>query len=63
MLLVCMQNMSGLNRHAKQSQVLNDPKNRLVTSYVNITQYLKPSFILMEQVTEILRRENGLYGR
>lgn len=50
-LLFCsLQNMSGLNRHAKQEQVLLDPKNRLVMSYVHITKYLKPSYVLMEQV-------------
>jgi site-specific DNA-cytosine methylase len=45
-----LQNVSGLNRHAKQQEVLNDPKNRLVTSYMNLIKYLQPNFILMEQV-------------
>jgi DNA (cytosine-5)-methyltransferase 1 len=46
-----VQNVSGLNRHARQDAVLNDPKNRLVTSYMNIIEYLRPNFILMEQVS------------
>eukprot|EP00775_Hariotina_reticulata_P007661 gene7661-7864_t len=57
------QNVSGLNRHARQDAVLNDPKNRLVTSYMNIIEYLRPNFILMEQVTCVYRKELGVYGR
>lgn len=44
------QNVSGLNRHATQQQVLNDPKNRLVTCYLHIVEFLRPRFLLMEQV-------------
>jgi hypothetical protein len=51
-----VQNVSGLNRHAKQQEVLNDPKNRLVTSYMNLIQYLQPNFILMEQVSLLAAR-------
>lgn len=42
--------MSGLNRHAKQQEVLHDPKNRLVIAYMRLIEYLQPSFIFMEQV-------------
>lgn len=44
------QNVSGLNRHATQQQVLQDPKNRLVTCYLRIVEFLRPRFLLMEQV-------------
>lgn len=49
-LVVLLQGVSGLNRHAKQSDVLTDPKNRLVTTYFDLVKFLKPNYILMEQV-------------
>ncbi|WIA20554.1 hypothetical protein OEZ85_004945 [Tetradesmus obliquus] len=57
------QNVSGLNRHAKQQEILNDPKNRLVTAYMKLIGYLQPSFIFMEQVCDVWRKENATYAR
>lgn len=42
--------MSGLNRHAKQQDVLGTPKNRLVASYFELMDFLEPKYILIEQV-------------
>ena len=44
--------VSGLNRHARQEDVLGDAKNRLVTTYLHLVALLTPDFILMEQVCE-----------
>ncbi|KAF8062783.1 CMT3 [Scenedesmus sp. PABB004] len=57
------QNVSGLNRHAKHQDVLHDPKNRLVTSYMGLISYLQPNFILMEQVTDVFKKEAAIYAR
>lgn len=42
--------MSGLNRQAKQEEVLDDPKNRLIKCYLGIVDFLRPNFTLTEQV-------------
>lgn len=57
------QGVSGLNRHAKHSDVLNDPKNRLLKAYFDLVEYFKPSYILMEQVQDIFKKEHGAYAR
>eukprot|EP00877_Chromochloris_zofingiensis_P009059 jgi/Chrzof1/4406/Cz14g11270.t1 len=57
------QGVSGLNRHAKQSDVLTDPKNRLVTTYFDLVKFLKPNYILMEQVMDVFKKQGGIYAR
>lgn len=42
--------MSGLNRQARQEDVLNDPKNRLVACYMGTIEHLQPAYLLIEQV-------------
>jgi site-specific DNA-cytosine methylase len=44
------QGISGLNQHRLLSDVLRDPKNRLMTTYMRLVEFLEPNFILMEQV-------------
>jgi site-specific DNA-cytosine methylase len=50
-----LQDVSGLNRHAKQQDVLGTPKNRLVASYFELVDFLEPKFILVEQVRPVNR--------
>lgn len=45
-----MQAVSGLNRQARQEDILNDPKNRLVASYMGVIEHLQPPYLLIEQV-------------
>ena len=42
--------MSGLNRHAHQTNVLSCHRNRLVKSFFRTIQFFKPQFTLMENV-------------
>lgn len=42
--------MSGLNRHTRQEDVLFDPKNRLVASYMGMIEHHAPPYLLIEQV-------------
>jgi hypothetical protein len=46
-----MQNVSGLNRQAKQTDIMNDPKNRLVACYLSLIDHFRPSYLLIEQVS------------
>jgi hypothetical protein len=45
-----LQNMSGLNRHTRQEDVMTDPKNRLVASYMGMIEHHAPPYLLIEQV-------------
>jgi hypothetical protein len=45
-----VQAVSGLNRQARQEDILNDPKNRLVASYMGVIEHLQPPYLLIEQV-------------
>jgi site-specific DNA-cytosine methylase len=49
-LAVWLQNVSGLNRQAKQEDIMSDPKNRLVKSYLEMLKQLQPPYLLIEQV-------------
>lgn len=44
------QGVSGLNRHARLSDVLGDSKNRLAKTFYDTIEHLQPPFLLMEQV-------------
>lgn len=37
-------------RHAVLEDVLSDSRNRLVHAYLNLVRFLRPQYILMEQV-------------
>ncbi|KAK9823255.1 hypothetical protein WJX72_001381 [[Myrmecia] bisecta] len=57
------QGMSGLNRHAKVVDILNDAKNRQLLAFFNIVQWFNPAFVLMENVADILKKSDGLYAK
>lgn len=48
------QGISGYNRHRNESP-LDDERNRQIIIFMNIVEYLKPKFVLMENVVDILR--------
>ena len=50
------QGFSGYNRHRS----VDDPRNSLVDSYLDIVRYLKPKYVLMENVPGMLSLEKGL---
>eukprot|EP01025_Chloroclados_australasicus_P063826 TRINITY_DN8458_c0_g2_i3.p1 TRINITY_DN8458_c0_g2~~TRINITY_DN8458_c0_g2_i3.p1 ORF type:complete len:1127 (+),score=134.82 TRINITY_DN8458_c0_g2_i3:54-3383(+) len=55
------QGISGLNRHAKVEDILNDERNSQVKTYSQSVIWFKPRYCLMEQVQNIVSKEHGLY--
>jgi len=49
------QGFSGYNRHRSP----DDPRNSLVESFLEVVDYLAPSYLLMENVTGMLSLESG----
>lgn len=53
------QGISGFNRFRDALAPLNDKKNRQLVVYMNIVEFLKPRYVLMENVTDILKFAKG----
>ncbi|KAK4478115.1 hypothetical protein RD792_017393 [Penstemon davidsonii] len=57
------QGISGFNRFRNTDEPLQDPKNKQLLVYMDIVAYLRPKFVLMENVVDILRFSGGFLGR
>ncbi|XP_057483315.1 DNA (cytosine-5)-methyltransferase CMT3 isoform X2 [Actinidia eriantha] len=57
------QGISGYNRFRNEENPLDDPKNKQLTVFMDIIDYLKPRFVLMENVVDIVRFAHGFLGR
>ncbi|KAJ3672590.1 hypothetical protein LUZ60_007311 [Juncus effusus] len=57
------QGMSGYNRHRNFDAPLEDEKNKQVIVFMDIVEFLKPKYILMENVTDILKFAKGTIGK
>ncbi|KAJ7543105.1 hypothetical protein O6H91_09G025200 [Diphasiastrum complanatum] len=57
------QGASGFNRYRNATAPLDDPRNHQMVVYMDIVNFLKPRFILMENVVDILKFCGGLLGR
>ncbi|KAF6138750.1 hypothetical protein GIB67_040882 [Kingdonia uniflora] len=57
------QGISGLNRHRKFDAPLDDERNRQIIVFMDIVNFLKPKYVLMENVVDIMRFANGFLGR
>lgn len=57
------QGISGFNRFRDSENPLNDEKNKQLLVYMDIVEYLKPKFVLMENVVDILKFADGFLGR
>ncbi|GMN41835.1 hypothetical protein TIFTF001_011048 [Ficus carica] len=57
------QGVSGFNRFRNREDPLADTKNRQLLVYMDIIHYLKPRFILMENVVDILKFKDAFLGR
>lgn len=55
--------MSGFNRFRNRQAPLEDIKNRQLVVFMDIIQYLKPKYVLMENVVDILKFAGGFLGR
>ncbi|XP_010541913.1 PREDICTED: DNA (cytosine-5)-methyltransferase CMT3 [Tarenaya hassleriana] len=57
------QGISGFNRFRNKENPLADEKNKQLLVYMDIVEYLKPKYVLMENVVDILKFVNGYVGR
>ncbi|CAN4094833.1 unnamed protein product [Withania somnifera] len=57
------QGISGFNRFRNKENPMEDPKNKQLDVYMDIVEFLKPSFVLMENVVDLIKFSNGFLGR
>ncbi|KAL3146940.1 hypothetical protein ABBQ38_014910 [Trebouxia sp. C0009 RCD-2024] len=57
------QGVSGLNRHSATENILKDGRNRQVTAFYDVVEYFRPAYVLMENVLDILKKEDGTYAK
>ncbi|CAH9119436.1 unnamed protein product [Cuscuta epithymum] len=57
------QGISGFNRFRNSKNPLQDPKNKQLTVFMDMVDFLRPRFVLMENVVDLLKFSNGFLGR
>ncbi|XP_073055558.1 DNA (cytosine-5)-methyltransferase 1-like [Primulina eburnea] len=57
------QGISGYNRYRNFDSPLDDERNRQIVVFMDIVKFLKPKYVLMENVVDIIRFNNGSLGR
>ena len=57
------QGISGYNMCRNGEDPLSDPKNRQMPLFFEIVAYLKPRYVLMENVPDMFKFTTGIYGR
>ncbi|KAK8965817.1 DNA (cytosine-5)-methyltransferase CMT2 [Platanthera guangdongensis] len=57
------QGISGYNRFRNTDAPLDDERNQQIVVFMDTVQYLKPKYVLMENVVDILRFAKGTLGR
>ncbi|PIA27393.1 hypothetical protein AQUCO_07800023v1 [Aquilegia coerulea] len=57
------QGISGFNRFRNKDEPLKDPKNYQLVVFMDIVEYLKPRFVLMENVVDIVKFAGGYLAR
>lgn len=57
------QGISGYNRFRNFNAPLEDERNRQIIVFMDIVQYLKPKYVLMENVVDILNFAKATLGR
>ncbi|XP_024030561.1 DNA (cytosine-5)-methyltransferase CMT3 isoform X2 [Morus notabilis] len=57
------QGISGYNRFRNVSSPLDDDRNRQIVVFMDIVNFLKPKYVLMENVVDIMRLDKGSLGR
>ncbi|KAJ8774118.1 hypothetical protein K2173_009549 [Erythroxylum novogranatense] len=57
------QGISGYNRFRNVDSPLKDERNQQIIVFMDIVQFLKPKFVLMENVCDILKFDKGSLGR
>ncbi|KAM7507279.1 hypothetical protein LguiA_017732 [Lonicera macranthoides] len=57
------QGISGYNRYRSIGSPLNDERNRQIIVFMDIVKFLKPNYVLMENVVDILKFDKASLGR
>ncbi|NP_001290533.1 DNA (cytosine-5)-methyltransferase CMT3 [Elaeis guineensis] len=57
------QGISGFNRFRNYNAPLEDPKNQQMVVFMDIVDFLKPKYVLMENVVDILKFAHGFLLR
>jgi site-specific DNA-cytosine methylase len=57
------QGISGFNRFRMRDDPLKDEKNKQMLVFMDIVEYLRPKYVLMENVVDILKFADGFLGR
>ncbi|TYH08893.1 hypothetical protein ES288_A07G053100v1 [Gossypium darwinii] len=57
------QGISGFNRFRNKDNPLQDEKNKQLQIFMEMVEYLKPKFVLMENVVDIVKFAEGYLGR
>ncbi|XP_015575099.1 DNA (cytosine-5)-methyltransferase CMT2 isoform X2 [Ricinus communis] len=57
------QGISGYNRFRNVNAPLSDERNRQIVVFMDIVQFLKPKFVLMENVVDILKFDKASFAR
>lgn len=57
------QGISGFNRHRNYDSPLDDERNRQIVVFMDIVEFLKPRYCLMENVVDLIRFDKGSLGR
>ncbi|KAH8512416.1 hypothetical protein H0E87_005887 [Populus deltoides] len=57
------QGISGFNRFRNTKSPLDDPKNKQLIVFMDTVDFLRPKFVLMENVVDLLKFADGFIGR
>uniref|UniRef100_A0A0E0KAT0 Protein kinase domain-containing protein n=1 Tax=Oryza punctata TaxID=4537 RepID=A0A0E0KAT0_ORYPU len=57
------QGISGFNRFRKHNDPLEDERNKQLVVFMDIVKYLRPKYVLMENVVDILKFADVFLGR
>lgn len=57
------QGVSGYNRFRNKEEPLADEKNKQLLVFMEVVEFLKPRFVLMENVVDLLKFKSGYLGR
>ena len=55
--------ISGFNRFRNKENPLDDNKNKQLIVNANLVQHLKPRYVLMENVVDLVKFANSFLGR
>ncbi|GAB4835134.1 hypothetical protein Ancab_000043 [Ancistrocladus abbreviatus] len=57
------QGISGFNRFRNKENPLDDPKNEQLKVFMDVVDFLRPDYVLMENVVDLVKFAGGFLGR